>query len=153
MGLAERLRIVDRRLKFVVFPIVSFEVSRPYLFGNLKYFLESLKSLAAGRERESKSVSRFFVLCGSNSKHCPASRKHIECRYLLDKRAGEAVDNVRHHRAQSDSLGYARHVIGRSVRCQHRILLAARTGIDLIVVIHHPDAVKLGCLRGPGDFC
>ena len=125
-------------------------VAAPHPQADLERLLQPLEAFPEGREGNSKSAALRLVPGCPDAQPCPAAREHVERGHRLGQDARMAVDDARDHGAQPGPRGLSGQERERAVAFQHLPLRRA-VHADLEEMIHHPDRIEAGRVRGPAD--
>ncbi len=94
----------------------------------------------------------FLLVPGSaEGKIGAAAREHVQRRHRLHENTRIAIDHPGRHRAELHSLGQGSQVSERRVSLQH-VVLGWANAVDLEEMIHDPEAVEPGIVRGASDL-
>src|ERR1700682_6035213 len=119
----------------------------PHLLANLERFLEALKPLLHRGEGDAEPAALRLVPGGAEPEPGSPAREDIEGGDGLRQDARLVVNDPRHHGAELGVLGHRGDVAERAVAFEHLVVFGA-VHADLPEVIHHPDGVEAGLVRG-----
>src|ERR1700686_599615 len=123
----------------------------PHGEANLEGLFQPLEAFLHRRKGNAESLAFRLVPGGADAQPGASAGEDVERGDGFRQDAGVAIDGARHHGAELDSRGYPSHVAERAIAFEHLVVFGA-VHPDLPEVVHHPDGVEAGVVRGAGNL-